>query len=395
MKFKYMQPTEILFGSGEIQKLPQLIQRYGEKILLVGPQLNEALVPLFEKVELILFQGKIEWISYYEVEPNPSVKTVEKGLAIAKENQVDVILGVGGGSVMDVAKLIGLCFAKTEIDWDSMLNTYSSFEMNYPPIGIKKPVIVVPTTAGTGSQCTQASVITASDGMKGTLFHQDNYATVALIDSNLTETLPRHLVASTAFDAFTHAFEAYLRNEENPWVEQFALQAIEGIVTSLPKVLLNKQREDRERLSLADTQAGIALSNSGACICHPISEVIGSYFNKINHGQALARAYPAFLKWTFQKYERKFARVCRIMDRRYQKVEDRQCAEDFNKVMKQFLVDNELWFDVEVPKEIVQKIRHYPLWEVIPMEDKTIRHQIINEICDELNHQGGKENETH
>ena len=194
------------------------------------------------------------------------------------------------------------------------------------------PLIAISTTAGTGSQCTHASVITSVDGMKLTVFHQDSYAKVAIVDPELTLTLPNSISSSTAFDAFTHAFESYLRNDNNPIAQLQSIKAIENIVYALPKVLKENKIEYREMLSLSDTLAGIALSNCGASLPHPLSEVIGSYVNRLAHGQALAMVYPTFLKYTYKKYESKFAKVCRIFDSSYINETDEVAASNFHLV---------------------------------------------------------------
>ncbi len=384
MNFSYKQPTEICFGVKKIQELPSIVNRYGKKVLLIGPYLNESIQPMFDHVQEILKEQGIEVTSFFEVEPNPSTLTVEKAKDIVRKAQVDVIVAMGGGSVMDVSKVVGLTYGLEKLNWDEIFETYSSFSKRYAPLTEDtRAVIAIPTTAGTGSQCTQACVITDDKTqMKSTIFHQDSYAKVALIDPELLLTLPPSISASTAFDAFTHAFEAYLRNEDNPWVDYYSLQAIEWIVTYLPRVLKENKVEYRSFLSLADTFGGIALSNSGASLPHPMSEIIGSYAKRLSHGQALALVYPSFIKHTADKYQEKFAEVCAIFDSQYQE-DSETAAKEFHLVLERFIQENQLGMKLSdhLDEDSIKVIKEFPLWNHLPMEKTEVIHQIVDEVC--------------
>ena len=137
-------------------------------------------------------------------------------------------------------------------------------------------------------------------------------------------------------------------------------------------------------LSLSDTLAGIALSNCGASLPHPLSEVIGSYVNRLAHGQALAMVYPTFLKYTYKKYESKFAKVCRIFDSSYINETDEVAASNFHLVLEKFLVETSLVFklsDYCTDKETIETIKNFTLWDVLPLEETSVIHKIVNEIC--------------
>ncbi len=386
MTFKYYQPTEIQFGAGKVNELANIIARYGNNVLLVGPIMNENISKMFDKVEGILKNNNITFTSFYEIESNPSTLTVNKLHKLSKTSKFDVIVGVGGGSVLDSCKIVGLLHGLDEIDWNTMYEKYDDFNTYYKPVCEKTlPLIAISTTAGTGSQCTHASVITSVDGMKLTVFHQDSYAKVAIVDPELTLTLPNSISSSTAFDAFTHAFESYLRNDNNPIAQLQSIKAIENIVYALPKVLKENKIEYREMLSLSDTLAGIALSNCGASLPHPLSEVIGSYVNRLAHGQALAMVYPTFLKYTYKKYESKFAKVCRIFDSSYINETDEVAASNFHLVLEKFLVETSLVFklsDYCTDKETIETIKNFTLWDVLPLEETSVIHKIVNEICE-------------
>lgn len=386
MNFNYQQPTELIFGAKKVNQLPEIVKRYGNKVLLVGPVMNDAIRPMFDSVLKNLKENEIITTCYLEVEPNPTTSAVDKGLQLARDNDVDVVVAMGGGSSIDTAKIISLCFDCEIINWQEMFEKYDNFAKRYETISnTKLPVIALSTTAGTGSQCTQASVITDVESkMKLTVFHQDNFVDVAILDPELTMTLPRSITVSTAFDAFTHAFESYLRNEGNPITENFSLQAIKNIVQTLPKVLKENKIEYREQLMLADTYAGIALANNGAALPHPLSEIIGSFVNNLSHGQALAMVYPTFVKYTYEKYQTKFATVCRLFDESYCDKDDSEAAKDFYKVLSNFEKENSLEFNLSqfnLEQSEIDRIKYCEIWQHLPMEKTETILEIVNEIC--------------
>ena len=386
MKFTHNQPTKIYFGKGQVNLIPEIIKEFGNSVLLIGPKMNEFIEPMFNMIENLLVSQEINVIKYLEVEPNPSTITVDNALNLANNNNVDVVLAVGGGSAMDVGKIVALCYGKNNIDWKEMFEKYSDFDKIYPKLGNnKKSFIAVPTTAGTGSQCTQASVITDSDTkMKLTIFHQDNFPNYAVIDPNLAMTLPLNITKHTAFDAFTHAFESYIRNDSNIICEMLSISAIEAIIEYLPKVLKDNKLEFREKLSMSDTFGGVALSNCGACLPHPLAEVIGSFITKISHGQSLALVYPTFLKYTSYKYTKKYAKVCRLFDKTYVNKSDEECANDFHIVLTNWLNDiefNQSLHDYTQDSNVISEIQNFSLWDHLKMEEPKVIRDIVNEIC--------------
>ena len=391
MNFTYNQPTRITFGIGCIEQLSAISKRYGKKCLLVGPEQNDAIRWIYELVMEKLQEAGIEFVPFLCVEPNPYSSTVNEALALAWQAQNDFVLAVGGGSSIDVGKLVASCYGAKQIEFEELFQTYNSPFAMYPSISVTKlPLLAVPTTSGTGSQFTQAAVITHADTkLKLTVYHPDQFAKEALIDPQFMKSLPPMLTASTAFDAFTHAFEPYLQNESNPLTQQLAVEAIRRIVTALPKVLELNALEDRESLALADCYAGICLANGGAALPHPISEIIGSYVPRLNHGQALSLCYPAFLKYTAEKYQAKFAQVCRIMDESYLQKTDQEAAEEFHLVMETFLRKINLSLSLKqfnADEEAYAKIRHCEILNHLSMESKETIKLVLEETLERGNY---------
>ena len=298
--FNFFTPTQLIFGSGRLEELKEVAPKYGSKCLLVCRPLEGSLKLTYQRVENLLNSVNVEVIFFDEIIPNPTIEGIEKGVIMAVKNQVDFVLGVGGGSVMDSAKLIALLHnPEGVINWGEALISYDH-PFNY--VASKQhtlPFIAVSTTSGTGSQCTQAAVI--SDNQKKekiTLFHLDLFPKVAIIDPELMTSVPAGVTAATGFDAFTHAFESYLGGRTSPLTKQMSFQAIELVIENLPKAIKEPNNiEYRIQLAWADTLAGMCLSNGGADLPHPLGEIIGGICPRIAHGETLAMVYPSFLEY--------------------------------------------------------------------------------------------------
>lgn len=298
--FNFFTPTQLIFGSGRLEELKEVAPKYGSKCLLVCRPLEGSLKLTYQRVENLLNSVNVEVIFFDEIIPNPTIEGIEKGVITAVKNQVDFVLGVGGGSVMDSAKLIALLHnPERVINWGKALISYDH-PFNY--VASKQhtlPFIAVSTTSGTGSQCTQAAVI--SDNQKKekiTLFHLDLFPKVAIIDPELMTSVPTGVTAATGFDAFTHAFESYLGGRTSPLTKQMSFQAIELVIENLPKAIKEPNNiEYRTQLAWADTLAGMCLSNGGADLPHPLGEIIGGICPRIAHGETLAMVYPSFLEY--------------------------------------------------------------------------------------------------
>ena len=298
--FNFFTPTKLIFGPGKLNDLKEIAPNYGQKCLIVSRPKKGSLKNTYLRIEKLLNSVDIEVFYFDEIVPNPTLEGINKGVAIAAENKVDFILGVGGGSVMDSAKLIALLYeSKGVIDWKAAFSNYDhpfSFIKSKPS---SLPFLAVSTTSGTGSQCTQAAVVSDTKNKeKITLFHLDLFPKAAIIDPELMLTVPDRVTAATGFDAFTHAFESYLGGRTSPLTEQLSLQSIKLVIENLPKAINEPNSiEYRTSLAWADTIAGICLSNGGADIPHPLGEIIGGICQRIPHGETLAMVYPKFLNY--------------------------------------------------------------------------------------------------
>lgn len=284
---------------------------------MVSRPVNGSQKETYKRINAILAEAGVSVFHFDEIIPNPTTEGVENGIKKALEHQVDFVLGVGGGSVMDSAKLIAFLYTENgKVDWEDAIEKYSNpFAIGKSPDSAL-PFVAVSTTSGTGSQSTQAAVVTdTANKNKVTIFHSGLFPSVSIIDPELMLSVPAHVTAATGFDAFTHAFESYLGNLTSPLTESMSLQAIKIVFDYLPKAIENSSDiEARTQLAWADTLAGMCLANGGAQLPHPLGEIIGGICPRVAHGETLAIVYPEFLKYKEPLAQEKFARVARYIN---------------------------------------------------------------------------------
>lgn len=380
MNVSFNVPTRLHFGVGKIENLAEIAREYGEKCLLVTTKNTPPLDDLYSKIKDILSSSNFDIIHFDEVVPNPTTKIVEKGIRLLQENNIDFVLSVGGGSSIDAAKIICLLNESKVIDWAHLFNTYNNPHTNYEPIYKKSiPLIAVPTTAGTGSEVTQAAVISMGND-KNTIFHPLNYPSDAILDPELIATLPKKLTASTGFDAFAHALESYINPVASPFSELVSLEAIKCIKEYLAKSVTDLKNIDyRQKLLYAQTLAGIGLSNAGAAAPHPLSEIIGG-ITHISHGEALALIFPEFLRRQYKLNTSKFATIARIFDENLNTMSDKEAATKLGDIIEQFLKDIDLFYrfeDYNVTTEQFDAIVNCPILGFLPFGSKEDLQRIV------------------
>ena len=202
-EFTYYAPTEIIFGCGKATAIGEVVRRYGETALLVTDD-SKPMAAIAEKVMQLLQKSGISTVHFCGVKPNPTTDIVTEGARMAKNHGAQVVIGLGGGSSMDTAKAIAVEATHEGTAWDYNCHTQGPTEKTLP-------IIAIGTTAGTGSQVTQCSVITrTADKDKSAIWHRNIFPRVAIVDPELTATMPKSVTAQTGFDAFCHNFEAYL-----------------------------------------------------------------------------------------------------------------------------------------------------------------------------------------
>lgn len=371
--FNYYQPTRIHFGLNRTDEIGDISLKYGRQCLLVTTD-DYPLQALHIRVLNRLLAAGINVSHFDQVKPNPTMEIVEAGIKMARDNHVDMIVAVGGGSSIDTAKAIAFTAKLEEFSWDELFEKYSSHDVDYPSTGKTLPLISIPTTSGTGSHVTQAAVISVGTE-KLTFFHPDLFSKEAIIDPALMTSLPIRMTAATAFDTFTHAFESYVNGRGSYYSKIDSVEAMKLVIEYLPQALSEPSSVVyREKLALADTLGGRALANGGADTPHPLSEIIGGISN-VTHGAALAVVYPAYIKHSMNKHKIAFDEVAKLFDK------DKR-ANDLEDLITEFLKDIGLYSTLSnlgVDEEQFQAIINHPALNFLPFGNKDYFVDILND----------------
>ncbi|MBU0673747.1 MAG: iron-containing alcohol dehydrogenase [Proteobacteria bacterium] len=304
--FTIQQPTRLVFGSGTIKSLGDLVHETGgsKVFLVVDPGLKGA--GLLDRIVAPLEQGGIPYVIYDKVDPEPGLRLADQAKKVAAKEKCDCVVGVGGGSAMDVAKAV------------SILLTNGGKAEDYLGLGkIKKPgvpKIMVPTTAGTGAEVSFTAVfINEKTGSKGGMNGDPLYPEAALLDPELTVSMPPHVTAMTGIDALTHALESFVSIQANPISQMYGLEAMEIIFHALPKAYANgKNLEARTEMLLGSLLAGKALAIAGVGLVHAMAYPMGGMFG-VPHGLANAVLLPYVVDYNLMGCPEKFAVIAEVM----------------------------------------------------------------------------------
>lgn len=290
--YEFFCPVKVIAGNAALEHIPFELAALGSKNPLIltdkGVRANGLLEPI--ETAFVDTDAKIAAI-FDDVPPDSSLATVRNAARIYREHHCDAILAIGGGSVIDTAKATNILVSEGGDD----LMKYSGAH-NLPKA--LKPLFVIPTTSGTGSEATMIAVV--SDTEKNVKMPFASYylmPNAAVLDPRMTQTLPPHLTAMTAMDALTHAVEAYTCLAANPISDAYATAAIKKISENLFKVLASpKDAEARLELAQASTMAGIAFSNSMVGVVHSLGHALGAVAH-LPHGLCMNLFLPYVLDY--------------------------------------------------------------------------------------------------
>ena len=284
-------PPKVYFKPGSLPvALGELSDRQRAFIVTDKPLYDLGMTSVVEEtLDAIGVKSQI----FYDVEPDPSLDTVNKGLALMQQFNPDVIIAIGGGSPMDAAKIMWLMYEHPDIAFDGLAMRFMDIRKRVyelPPLGEKAILVAVPTTSGTGSEVTPFAVVTdRENGIKYPLADYALTPTMAIVDSDLVLNLPQSLTAFGGVDALTHALEAYASVMASDFTNGLALEAIGLIFKYLPRAYNagSQDPEAREKMHYASTIAGMAFANGFLGICHSMAHQLGATFH-IPHGLANA-----------------------------------------------------------------------------------------------------------
>ena len=296
---------------------------------------------------------------FSDVEPDPDVETVMRGVAEMRSFQPDVVIALGGGSAMDAAKCMWLFYEHPETSFDGLRQKFMDIRkrvVKFPHLGAKCKMVAIPTTSGTGSEVTAFTVIT--DKKKGIKYPLADYAVtpnVAIIDPQFVLSLPKRATADTGMDVLTHAIEAYISNMANDYTDGLALQAMDLVFTYLKRAYENGKFDlkAREKMHNASCIAGMAFTNAFLGLNHSMAHKLGGDYH-IPHGRANAILLPYVVKYNslkpnkfvpFPKYERfmadeKLAKAARFLG--FGGKNDEESIDNFIKAIRQLMKDMDM-----------------------------------------------------
>lgn len=296
--WQLLNPTRIVFGTGSIQELGKHLSNIdARKVMMITDQTLSKL-GVIERMRQYI--PNISVSIYDQVEPNPSSDTIDTATEYTRNERVDAIIGLGGGSCLDTAKVVGLlcCNSGSVVD-------YLRGELKCTGKGL--PLIAVPTTAGTGSEVTSVAVINnTQDQEKQPLSHRYLFPEIALVDPELTWSMPPKVTASTGLDALAHALEAFWALSASPICDTLAIEAVRLVFKNMIVCYHEPQNPSaREEMALASLMAGLAFSQTKTTAPHALSYVLTHRFG-VEHGVACALTLAEFAKFNYPALPEKF-----------------------------------------------------------------------------------------
>jgi alcohol dehydrogenase len=297
--------NRVLFGVGAVERLPEAVAAAGGSRVFVVTDAGVRGSGVVDRVLAVLAAADVETTVFAEVEPNPGASTVERGAAALRTFGLGgtVVVPVGGGSSMDTAKALDLRAANDLPVWE--------LEYDGPDLAPGRPVVAVPTTAGTGAETNSFAVITdEAAGRKGYIGHPSLLPVATILDPALTVGLPPAATAATGIDAMTHSLESLLSANPNPVAEAIALGVIRTIGAWLRRAVADgTDLEARSQMLMASHLAGVGqASGTGVGLVHALGHSIGSR-GAVAHGTALATVLPEVLRFYLGTRDRELALV--------------------------------------------------------------------------------------
>ena len=298
MKFEFAAATRIIFGPGAFREIGALAGKSGKRVLVVtGRDLSRA-----ENLLASLRQAGIG-VATFSVGGEPEISTVESGLAVAKKEQCDFVIGFGGGSALDAAKAIATMLA----NHGDLLDYLDVIGRGKPLTKPSAPFIAIPTTAGTGSEVTRNAVLaSAKHGLKVSLRSPFMLADIALVDPELTCDLPPAITARTGLDALTQLIEPFVCSRANPMTDGLCVEGLSRAARSLRIAFHDGQNKSaREDMALASLFGGLALANAGLGAVHGFAGPIGGMFPNAPHGAICAALLPHVMRANIRALRRR------------------------------------------------------------------------------------------
>jgi alcohol dehydrogenase len=297
-EWKFYMPTKIRFGWGRFQEIRQVVDELkGKKIFLVTSKHFAKKYGILDK--LSDFLKGLTLVVFAEVEENPTIETVDRGAAQCREGKCDLVMGLGGGSALDAGKAMAMLQKNP-----GSIQEYLDQERTCQVKGL--PYVAIPTTSGTGSEVTPFTVIThPTKKAKPAIAPPENFPDVALVDPELTLSMPFEVTASTGLDALCQAVEGFWSTQGNPLTRSLAFQGIKLAMENLESACVKKDRESVINMALSSHLTGIEMSNIGNTSIHPLSYPITLDYG-VPHGFACAIFLPEVIRFNASAIKDRF-----------------------------------------------------------------------------------------
>ena len=326
--FLFASNPKIVFGSGKVKTLPKLIEPFGSSVLLITGKSSFLQSDYWDRLILQFESAKIHW-KHFIVDREPTPTMIDDCINTFKGQSIDVIISIGGGSVMDAGKAISAMICQK-----GSISDYLEGVGTKIPTGQKIPFIAVPTTSGTGSETTKNAVITevGESGFKKSIRHDNYVPDITLIDPELTLNCPQSVTARSGMDAFTQLLESYVSTQANTLTDALAVDGIRKIRDGLAIAVNDGQNlVAREKVAYAAMLSGITLANAGLGTVHGFASSIGGFYD-IPHGLICARMMEPVNRLTVEKLRKlktndqallKYARIGKLFS------EDKNTSDDY------------------------------------------------------------------
>lgn len=321
------------FGCGSRVELAGELQRRGfKKALLVSDNVLEK-CGVLAKVKEVLDDINFEYTCFIDIKQNPTIANCHAGIEIFKTSGADCLVAVGGGSVIDTAKAIGMVIANPEFSDIKSLEGVASTKNK------SIPIIALPTTAGTAAEVTINYVITVEDeSRKIVCVDPKDIPVCAIVDAELMASMPTSLIAATGLDALTHAIEGYITKGACEMSDMFSIKAIEVIGRALKPAALQHDMKSIEDMAMAQYVAGMSFSNVGLGIVHSMAHPLGAIFD-IPHGVANALLLPIVMEFNKSSSIEKFGLIAKALGGKTDGLSENEAADLAIKMVKDLSIE--------------------------------------------------------
>ena len=302
--YDFDMPATVLHGAGALRRLPELIESQRRRRALLVTDAGIVRLGLSDRVAQILNEAGVDCAVFDKVQPDPTDENIVGGVGMLNQFKADCVIGLGGGSAIDAAKVVAVREANP-----GPLAEYAGLH-RIQNKGL--PLIAIPTTAGTGSEATKVAVITDTlRRVKMMMLSRWLTPSAAIVDFELSATMPRDLTAAVGVDTLTHGIEAYISAKANALTDSLALECIRLCARHLKQAWSEPESsEARAGMAIAATLGGMAFSNSSVCLVHGMSRPLGAVFH-LSHGLSNAILLPSVTRFSWEAAPDRYAAVAR------------------------------------------------------------------------------------